>query len=582
MLVFAAGVSLSCGGLWLRSAWLFSAFAAVLALALADRCARRPWLAYVVFALCGAALDPVDDDQRSLSGRCQRALVIPLGRRGTLSSWTPYHVGMRHLSDRRVATMFAFVLASGFCVALVGRAQWHAGTNGYRFLVWNLMLALVPVPARAALLRRLPARHGRRTGVALVVALWLAVPPECALHGHRPRPSRPDPGRTALVRRRDDRGVCQHRSSARAGLGVPRPRSCTARLGRVLGWVRFCRCSASAASASCSAGSGASTAGTCRAARRGSATCSPRIWPIRSRAAAPSSATVGYAAFLALAYVVLYALSSLRLRARAEGRAAVSKGYAEGPAAEEAERRLEELAAGPPPGEAPQRAAVYGSTHASRSATFSAGSGRSIRTRCSRRARRGGSRSCVSAPASPEPLLDAVLRSAYTAIQRSLTRGERQRWRETASEGAHDHDQTRSPARRADGGTRGSGRVARRRRRGEPADRLRASGAPGCACSSASPKRLDRRFQAFSSRCLVANAPEKCAKVADRFVKRLDGCRARLRKVEERIKAKCGAANPPARCSNASQVTPAIDELLAKIASDETAIKAAFPNAGSA
>ena len=42
----------------------------------------------------------------------------------------------------------------------------------------------------------------------------------------------------------------------------------------------------------------------------------------------------------------------------------MSKGYAEGPAAEEAERRLEELAAGPPPAEAPRRAAVYGSSHA--------------------------------------------------------------------------------------------------------------------------------------------------------------------------------------------------------------------------
>ena len=40
----------------------------------------------------------------------------------------------------------------------------------------------------------------------------------------------------------------------------------------------------------------------------------------------------------------------------------MGKGYAEGPAAEEAERRLEELAAGPP-GAAPlERAAVYGST----------------------------------------------------------------------------------------------------------------------------------------------------------------------------------------------------------------------------
>lgn len=40
----------------------------------------------------------------------------------------------------------------------------------------------------------------------------------------------------------------------------------------------------------------------------------------------------------------------------------MSKGYAEGPATEEAERRLEELAAGPPSPDAPQRAAVYGST----------------------------------------------------------------------------------------------------------------------------------------------------------------------------------------------------------------------------
>ena len=40
----------------------------------------------------------------------------------------------------------------------------------------------------------------------------------------------------------------------------------------------------------------------------------------------------------------------------------MGKGYAEGPAAEEAERRLEELAAGPPPVAPPDRAAVYGST----------------------------------------------------------------------------------------------------------------------------------------------------------------------------------------------------------------------------
>jgi hypothetical protein len=40
----------------------------------------------------------------------------------------------------------------------------------------------------------------------------------------------------------------------------------------------------------------------------------------------------------------------------------VSRGYAEGPVAEEAERRLAELAEGPAPARAADRAAVYGST----------------------------------------------------------------------------------------------------------------------------------------------------------------------------------------------------------------------------
>ena len=40
----------------------------------------------------------------------------------------------------------------------------------------------------------------------------------------------------------------------------------------------------------------------------------------------------------------------------------MGKGYAEGPAAEEAERRLEELSAGPPGEALEEPAAVYGST----------------------------------------------------------------------------------------------------------------------------------------------------------------------------------------------------------------------------
>ena len=40
----------------------------------------------------------------------------------------------------------------------------------------------------------------------------------------------------------------------------------------------------------------------------------------------------------------------------------MGKGYAEGPAAEEAERRLDELEAGTPPAQPAERSAVYGST----------------------------------------------------------------------------------------------------------------------------------------------------------------------------------------------------------------------------
>jgi hypothetical protein len=94
-------------------------------------------------------------------------------------------------------------------------------------------------------------------------------------------------------------------------------------------------------------------------------------------------------------------------------------------------------------------------------------------------------------------------------------------------------------------------------------------------------KRVDRRFQVFSKHCLVANAPERCTKAANRLVRRLDRLQHVLNRVEDAIKTKCSAANPPARCADAAQVTGAIDALLAKIASDVAAIKAAFPNAGS-
>lgn len=51
---------------------------------------------------------------------------------------------MRHLSDRRVTAMFALVLASGACCALLLYRRVALDTVEYRFLVWNLVLAWVP------------------------------------------------------------------------------------------------------------------------------------------------------------------------------------------------------------------------------------------------------------------------------------------------------------------------------------------------------------------------------------------------------------------------------------------------------
>jgi uncharacterized membrane protein len=51
---------------------------------------------------------------------------------------------MPSLSDRRVSTIFAFVLASGLCGALLFVRTVESGSSGYRFLVSNLVLAWIP------------------------------------------------------------------------------------------------------------------------------------------------------------------------------------------------------------------------------------------------------------------------------------------------------------------------------------------------------------------------------------------------------------------------------------------------------
>jgi uncharacterized membrane protein len=62
-----------------------------------------------------------------------------------------YHEDMRRLSDRRVTTVFALVLASGLCGGFLFVRTLETGTSQYQFLVWNLMLAWLPFLAALAL-----------------------------------------------------------------------------------------------------------------------------------------------------------------------------------------------------------------------------------------------------------------------------------------------------------------------------------------------------------------------------------------------------------------------------------------------
>ena len=79
---------------------------------------------------------------------------------------------MPRLSDRRVGTFFALVLASGLCAAMLFARHLESGTGGYRFLAWNLLLAWVPFVLALALYdwdrKRRPAPF-----LLALAALWL-------------------------------------------------------------------------------------------------------------------------------------------------------------------------------------------------------------------------------------------------------------------------------------------------------------------------------------------------------------------------------------------------------------------------
>jgi len=79
---------------------------------------------------------------------------------------------MPSLSDRRVTTIFAFVLASGLCGALFLARAVETDSSSWRFLVWNLVLAWIPFVLALALYDA--NRRGSARGWQLLLASgWL-------------------------------------------------------------------------------------------------------------------------------------------------------------------------------------------------------------------------------------------------------------------------------------------------------------------------------------------------------------------------------------------------------------------------
>jgi uncharacterized membrane protein len=226
---------------------------------------------------------------------------------------------MRRLSDRRAAVFFALVLASGLCVSLVAARGWRSGTDGYRFLIWNLELAWAPFLLALAFYDG-HRRGVRRVWLGLLAGLWLLFLPNAPymvtdlVHLGR------IPGAPLWY----DGGMVAAFAAVGLLLGLASIFLVHAvalrALGPVVGWLALVP-----VLALCSLGvflgrferlnSWDALADPVRLARLAGDHLAD---PLASRRAL--AAVAAYAVFLAVAYLVLYALSSLRLELDRERR----------------------------------------------------------------------------------------------------------------------------------------------------------------------------------------------------------------------------------------------------------------------
>jgi len=79
-------------------------------------------------------------------------------------------------SDRRVSVVFALMLASALCGALLLYRVHRTGSPSYEFLAWNLFLAWIPFAAALALYDANRRGRGRALQAALATAWLLFLP----------------------------------------------------------------------------------------------------------------------------------------------------------------------------------------------------------------------------------------------------------------------------------------------------------------------------------------------------------------------------------------------------------------------
>ena len=219
--------------------------------------------------------------------------------------------GMK-VSDRRLATLAALGLASALCLSLLAARERYPDADDYRFLAWNLFLAWIPFVL--ALVVYVSDRRGR--GLAILVPLaaaWLLFLPNAPyivtdfvhLGIDTSVPIWFDAAMTASFA---GTGLVLGLVSVLLVQGV-----LARRYGSAVGWLMLPPIFSSAARGSTSGACIGSTAGTRSRTRR---RCSARLRPgLPTRCARPEAIVtlLGLMGMLAVAYLVVYAISDLRL-----------------------------------------------------------------------------------------------------------------------------------------------------------------------------------------------------------------------------------------------------------------------------